>query len=151
MSSVPLLAGIGNRMRGDDCAGLLVADRVREIAAGSIEVRDLEGEPVDLVEALGCSEVVVVADATSRGVEPGTVLRLDVTEAPLDPGISPPSTHALGLAEPIELARGLGRLPASLVVWGIEGRDFAPGAPVSEEVARAAEQVARALVEELAP
>ena len=51
------------------------------------------------------------------------------------------STHGLGLAEAIELGRALGRLPARLVVYAIEGQGYATGAPLSPPVARAAEEV----------
>ena len=34
------------------------------------------------------------------------------------------STHALGLADAVELARSLGRLPQRVVVYGIEGAAF---------------------------
>src|SRR3954452_13627171 len=37
------------------------------------------------------------------------------------------STHDLGVAEAIELARAFGKLPPRLIVYGIEGRDFDEG------------------------
>jgi DNA-binding transcriptional LysR family regulator len=44
------------------------------------------------------------------------------------------STHAFGVAEAIELGRGLGNLPQYLVVYGIEGKNFAAGVGLSAEV-----------------
>ena len=46
-----LFIGIGNPLRGDDAAGLLAARALRERGAGGAEVRELEGEPVDLIDA----------------------------------------------------------------------------------------------------
>ncbi|MGA8805322.1 MAG: hypothetical protein WB866_11580, partial [Solirubrobacterales bacterium] len=37
------------------------------------------------------------------------------------------STHALGVADAVELARELDRLPARLAVYGIEGENFEAG------------------------
>ena len=54
------------------------------------------------------------------------------------------------LAETVELARALGRLPAQTVVYGIEGGSFAVGEPLTPEVAAAAVRVANAIREELA-
>jgi hydrogenase maturation protease len=59
------------------------------------------------------------------------------------------STHRLGLAEALELARALGRLPSSIVVHGIEGARFGPGLPLSPEVASATVRLAETLVAEL--
>ena len=38
------------------------------------------------------------------------------------------STHAFGVGDAVELARALGRLPRRVVVYGVEGADFAAGA-----------------------
>jgi hypothetical protein len=43
-----------------------------------------------------------------------------------------------GVAEAIELARALGALSRSLVVYGIEGKNFAAGVGLSYEVEKAA-------------
>ena len=51
------------------------------------------------------------------------------------------STHALGLAEAVELARSLGRLPRRVLVYGIEGASFAFGKGLSPEVEAAADRV----------
>jgi hydrogenase maturation protease len=60
------------------------------------------------------------------------------------------STHALDPAQAIELARALGRLPARLVVWGVEGRSFALGAPPSAAVLAGIERLIERLTAELA-
>ena len=52
------------------------------------------------------------------------------------------STHAFTVAQAIELARSLGRLPARLVVVGIEGRSFEAGAALGPAVAAAIEPAA---------
>src|ERR1035437_11103975 len=52
------------------------------------------------------------------------------------------STHHFGLAEAVELARVLDRLPPCLWIYGIEGRRFEQGSCPSPEVARAIEEVA---------
>ncbi len=131
--------GLGNAWRRDDAAGLEVARRLGG--------RALEGEPAGLIEALEGADEAVVVDAVSSGAPPGTVHRLEAGSSPLPAelfGVS--STHALGLAEAVELARALGRLPARVVVYGIEGADFAPGSGLSPEVAAAVDRV----VEEVA-
>ena len=138
------VVGVGNDMRGDDAVGLVVARNLRELLPEA-DVIERSGEPADLLEALGDGvEAVVLVDAVSSGAPPGEVHRVDATEAAL-PFAASASTHGLGLAETIELGRALGRLPARLLVYGIEGRTFEVGAPLSPEVARAAVAVAAEL------
>jgi hydrogenase maturation protease len=83
----------------------------------------------------------VVVDAVRSGAMPGTVSVLEVGPgaadlatlgARLDPG--PAGTHGFGLAGAIELSRALDRLPARVVVVGIEAVGFAHGAPLSQPV-----------------
>lgn len=142
MSSAPearrLVIGVGNAARGDDAAGLITARRL-----GGLEH---EGDPVALLEVWRDAEMAVVIDAVSSGVEPGTVHRFDATAAPLPAQVrGSSSTHALGLAEAIELGRTLGRLPRQLIVYGIEGERFEVGGELTPAVAAAVEAVATAL------
>lgn len=143
--------GVGNPWRGDDGAGLHAARRVRELAPDAVEVVELEGEPVSILDSFANAEAVIVIDALVAGYAPGTVHRIDATAAALPPRLARPSTHLLGLAEAIELGRALGRLPARLVVYGIEGERFETGGRPSPAIAAAVEEAASAIVAELAP
>jgi hydrogenase maturation protease len=132
------VVGLGNALRGDDAVGLTVARRLRELTP-ALDVLELSGEPAELLDALGDGvEQVVLVDAVSSGAPPGTVHRLDASEAALAVDACT-TTHGLGLAETIELGRALERLPSRLLVIGIEGRSFELGAPLSPDVARAAD------------
>jgi hydrogenase maturation protease len=130
----PLIVGLGNAARGDDAAGLLVAR-----AAGGIE---LEGDPSALIDLLDGAPEAIVIDAVRSGAAPGTVRRFDVGATALPAVRGSTSTHLVGLAEAIELARALGRLPPRVIVYGIEGERFDTGAPVSAAVAAAISRVA---------
>ena len=138
-----LLIGIGNELRGDDAAGLLVARALGERAPAGVEALELEGEPVDLIAAWEGAEAVVLADAAAPAGEPGRVRRFDLGAGPLPAALAGPSTHVLGLPEAIELARALDRLPDRLVAFAIEGAGFelgaGPGAAVRAAAARVAE------------
>ena len=127
----PLLIGVGNAWRGDDAAGLVLARRLGGLAH--------EGDGLALVDAWAGARHVVVVDAAASGAPPGTVHRFDAS-APLPARALRSSTHALGLAEAVELARALGRLPERLEVYAIEGADFAVGAGLTPAVAAAVEQ-----------
>ncbi|MBP2314798.1 hydrogenase maturation protease [Azospirillum soli] len=137
---IELVLGIGNRYRSDDAVGPVVADR---LAALGLPAREHSGEGAGLIEAWSGAGRVVVVDATQSGAPPGTVRRLDAGAEALPVGMFRYSSHRFGLAEAVETARALGRLPESLVIYGIEGRAFGFGEALSTEVAEAVEEVVR--------
>jgi len=133
-----LVIGVGNDLRGDDGAGLEVARRVRDRARGDgIEVRELGGDPTELLDVWPAWEAVVLVDTMRSGASTATIRRLDASRQPLPAqqrhGTS--STHGAGVAETIELARALGSLPARVIVYAVEGRRFDAGAGLSDELA----------------
>ena len=135
-----LIIGCGNPDRADDAAGLLVARRLRELG---VAAREHSGEALGLIEAWSGSDEVAVIDAVVSGAAPGAIGVWDARTVPLPDGAFRCSTHNLGLAEAIELARILGRLPPKLTLYGIEAERFDAGGPASPEVAAAVEQLAR--------
>jgi hydrogenase maturation protease len=140
-----IVIGVGNAWRGDDGAGLAVARRLRELAQSDVEVREVEGEATALMDAWSGDDRVVVVDAAQSGAVPGTVRHFDARTAPLPARFLRSSTHAFGVADAIELARALGRLPAALEVYAIEGAVFAAGDRLTPSVERAAEDLAAQL------
>ena len=131
-----IVIGVGNPSRGDDGAGLEVARRVR--SRGSYQVPGGSYELMDVWE--GADDVIVV-DAARSGSEAGTVHRFDAREQPLPGGILGTSTHSIGVADVIEMARSLGRLPERLVVYGIEVFGVSPGGQLTASVRRAVDRV----------
>ncbi len=140
---------VGNRWRSDDAVGLEVAARLRGTLPAGVELLEREGEPTALIDAWEGAGAVWLVDAVSSGAPPGTVHRLDAGERELPPEVFRTSTHHVGLAEAVELARVLGRLPARAVVFGIEGARFEVGEELSPSVAAAVEGVAATVREEV--
>jgi hydrogenase maturation protease len=108
----------------------------------------MDGDGARLIDAWEGAADVVVIDAVSSGAAPGTIHRLDVAEGPLPRRFFHNSTHLFGVAEAVETARALGRLPARLVIYGIDGRNFDFGEGLSPEVEAAATEVTRRLGDE---
>jgi hydrogenase maturation protease len=145
-----LVVGIGNELRGDDGAGLAAARLVRDRARGDgIDVRELPGEPAALLDAWLGRDAVVIADAMRSTAAPGTIHRLDAGSSPLPHReLGSPSTHGIGLHRTIELARSLKRLPATVIVYVVEGLRFDAGAGLSDEVRDAIPALADMVVRE---
>lgn len=141
-----VVIGVGNAWRRDDSAGLEVARRVRERAPAGVTV--LETEPTGIAGELAGVDAAFFADAVSSGMAPGTVHRLDAAADGLPRGALRASTHSVGVAEALELARALGTLPARVVVFGVEGRDFSAGEGLSPEVERGVAEAVEAVLRE---
>jgi hydrogenase maturation protease len=140
--------GVGNAYRGDDGVGLAVVRRLHGRVPGDVALLELEQEPTRLLDAWADVDVALVVDAAASGAPPGTAHRFDASDGPLPARVFRSSTHAFGVGEAVELARALGRLPERVVVFGVEGADFAAGTALSDPVAAAVEAVAAELEKE---
>ncbi len=138
--------GIGNTDRGDDGVGLVAAERLRALLPGSVRVHQHARDGASLISLWEPQDDVVLIDAVMSGAAPGTVHERDLIVSPLPDDISAVTTHSLGVREGVELARALGRLPASLRFIGIEGKDFSVGHDLSDPVRHALDEVIRVIV-----
>jgi hydrogenase maturation protease len=137
----PLVIGVGNPDRGDDAAGREAARRLRKHCGSHADVIELAGEATALMAAFEKAETVFIVDASVSGAPPGAVRRFDAVSAPLSRACFGVSSHGFGLCEALELARILDVLPSRCVVYAIEGSCFDQGAPLSEAVSRAVDEV----------
>jgi hydrogenase maturation protease len=146
---VVLVIGIGNPDRGDDGFGPAVARRLRGSVLFGVRILERSGDALALIEDWNGFSSVVLVDVVTPITEPGRVYRLDLTGSSLPIGVAPRSTHSFGVAEVVELARSLGRLPRYLAMYLVEGERFETGAPLSPAVAKAVVEVAELIVVEL--
>ena len=169
MSAPALVIGLGNPDRGDDAVGLHVARQVAALGMPGVAVMEAEGDMLALLDRwAGATRVLVVDAAMMRaavmptqpgsaemgsaameGAEPGRIHRLDPSLGPLPRDLALGSTHALGLADAVELARTLGLLPRRMAIYAIEAGGFDPGAALSPAVAAAAADATALIVAEL--
>jgi len=138
-----IVIGVGNDLRGDDAAGWEAVRRL--VPSPSLVLHEHGGDAPGLVSLWGPDDDVVVVDAVVSSDPAGTILEIDALAAPLPADVSWATTHGAGVAEGVELARALGLLPRSLVVVGVVARRFDLGAPMTPEVEKAVEEVARRL------
>jgi hydrogenase maturation protease len=136
-----LVIGVGNEFRQDDAAGIVIARELHKRGIAGLEIVEASGEGGGLIELFRNRESVVIVDAVRSGAEPGTLFEIDAHRDEIPTGLFNYSTHAFSVAEAVELARTLDALPAALMLFGIEGRDFGHGTDLSPPVADAVPNV----------
>lgn len=140
-----LVIGAGNDCRQDDGFGIAVAREMARRNLPGVRVLELSGEGGSILAALTGQEAVYLVDAVRSGAEPGDLHRLDAGEGPIPTDFFHYSSHDFAMAEALEMARVLGRLPAVTVVYGVEGEHFEHGiglsGPVQDQVPRVADRI----------
>lgn len=144
-----LVIGIGNLFRNDDAVGRQVARKLRGRLPHAVRILECGGETTELMAAWELADCVLVIDALCSGEAVGNVRRIDVSQHVLPANLKQTSTHALGLAEAIELARALDLLPEKFIVFGIEGEDFEHGQTLSPAVEEAIDRCCQLVDAEL--
>jgi len=128
--------GLGNSAMGDDGIGVEIAEilgRLPRRPGGSLEVINAAEDAVLAGSCVAEGKDVLLVDAVDMKSEPGTWRVFSAHDLPqgLDPAGC--STHALSLAEVIELARALG-CADRLRILGVQVGDVRPGRFLSRRV-----------------
>jgi|WetSurMetagenome_2_1015567.scaffolds.fasta_scaffold127281_2 hydrogenase maturation protease len=145
-----LIIGIGNDFRGDDGVGIVIASKLREHNIPGYEIIEYGGEGTGLVALWKGADKVIVIDATFSRAEPGKIYRFEIGKDVLPTNLfAGYSTHAIGLAEAIELSKTLDCLPRTLIIYGIEGKSYESGQGLTNEIAKSAELVISKILEEI--
>jgi len=146
------IIGIGSPA-GDDQAGWCVAHTLQrsdwpDHPSCQVSVIALDRPGTRLIRYLEGTDAAVLIDAMQGGREPGAIHRLD------DPALlgqdTLASSHGLGVASALELARALDLLPETLILYGIEIGDVSFNAAPSAAVRHAAAVVAAMIEAEVA-
>ena len=141
--------GIGQSLRRDDAAGLVVVKRWQELFPVHVRDSDLFVEWVELpgmalLDRLESIEQLLIVDAVQSGGQPGCLYRLSEIEvAAFVQGSD--SAHGWGIAETLALGRRIQpeRMPAFVDILGIEVKDVSFGEGLSAEVDAAIDAAAR--------
>lgn len=134
--------GVGNRMRGDDGVGSVIAERLQGLARGNLLVIDAETVPENYLGILLDSkpEVVLFIDAVDFGGEAGKWALVPLSVL----GDKVPTTHTVSLKL---LGQILESNSIECLLLAIQPKQIGFGAPMSEEVASAAERIVQMLVQ----
>ncbi len=149
MKNTTLVIGIGNRYRCDDALGCLVADELRKHDQEGIEVVEHNGQAASLMEQWQGYSRVIIVDLVVSEAASDTIHRINLRKQFLPTNFCAYSTHGIGVAEAIELARVLGVLPPHIILLGIEGKWFTASERLSTWLKQAAKILADRILDEI--
>lgn len=140
--SIPRVIGLGSH-HGDDQAGWLVIDRLRERLFPHERLNRIL-HPADLLEVAEKTDALIICDACAGE---GAAGKIDRWRWPAGPAVSTrhSGSHDLNLYEVLELGRQLDCLPESVEIWTIQGSMWMPGSQPSAAVQRAAGELAESV------
>ncbi len=145
-----LLVGIGNILMGDDGIGVRVVHEIdnRFRLPEGVEVLDGGTSGLELLSYFSGRENVIIVDAVRSGLPPGTVVRIEGEDVPAR-FMTKISPHQLGLSDVLAAATIAGKLPAKMVLFGIEPKRVELGLDISEEVGKNIGKLIDAVMQEL--
>ncbi|TWP54221.1 hydrogenase maturation protease [Lentzea tibetensis] len=140
-----LVAGVGNVLLGDDGFGCEVARRLCSLdVPEDVRVKDFGIRGVHLAyELLDGWDVLVLVDASPRGLEPGSVTVLEVDVSTVD--AAPLDAHDLDPDKVLGLLRALGGSVHRVLLVACEPADTSPHLGLSPAVEAAVEPALRAV------
>ncbi len=136
--------GLGSP-HGDDQIGWLAATRLHaECLPNFIPVSD-SSRLLDLLPR--CRKAILI-DACVAGKPAGSITRMVWPDPRIEVQHSH-STHGMSAAAALQMAEKLGRLPETVVLFGVEIVQSLPGSTASPEVRGAIPELAAGILEEL--
>jgi hydrogenase maturation protease len=138
-----LIAGIGNRLMGDDGFGPRVIDLLEGVTLPSnVDARDFATAGLTVTTELEKYDAVIFLDTINLMENPGELHVIDISEiGEIDDAMVKPraSLHDVGLPGLIRLSQAVGTIPPRVFLIGCEPKSIAQSLELSEEVRRASQ------------
>ncbi|MFZ0731146.1 MAG: hydrogenase maturation protease [Candidatus Sulfotelmatobacter sp.] len=146
-----LIGGVGNVLLGDDGVGPFVLRQLesRYSFADDIELIDLGTPALDLTHQIVGLRSLILIDSVASDDPPGTVLlyrKDDILRIAPAQRLDP---HSPALSECLMTAEMLGTSPQHVLLVGIVGENYEPGAPLSESVKNSIDRANEEILKEL--
>ena len=131
------ILGLGNLMRNDDAAGMLILDEIAKDGRFPADIRIIAGGTLglDLLHDLRDVTHLVTIDTVDIGAAPGTLSRFD-GDAMADLPTSK-SVHLLGFSDLINVMRLMDCAPQHMVLLGVQPDYTGWGTSLTAQVAAA--------------
>jgi hydrogenase maturation protease len=130
-----VIVGVGNLLLKDEGVGVHVAQELQKKGLPPlVEVHDGGVAGIGLLDFFQGASKVLLIDAASMNLDPGTVVRFTPDE--VAGKIAGPrfSAHEVGVLEVLDLAKALDQYPPEVVIFGIQPKEICWGTELSPEV-----------------
>jgi hydrogenase maturation protease len=148
-----IVVGIGNRLLGDEGAGLHIIDNLSRIPLPSnVNIIDCGCDLFDLMSSLNKPKKIIIIDAIRAGGKPGEIYRFDYSQlATMKEKIH--SAHQVTTMEVLRLLKSIYSVLANseIIVIGVEPKTLELGNNLSQEVEERIADVTRLVIEEISP
>ena len=146
-----LVAGIGNRLMGDDGFGPRVIDLLSEFdISESVDIRDFGTAGLTIATDLEEYDLVIFLDSADVEGEPGVLFKTEVAvEGDLDDmaEISRFSLHEVGLEGLLRFSKAIGTIPSKVILIACKPKVVEPSLEISPEVEEATRRVAEMVLD----
>jgi len=120
-----LVIGLGSPIMSDDAIGLVVSEKIENMALEGVETRQEAIGGLDIIPVLWGYRNAIIVDAIQTGqYEPGTVMIFDPED--FEPTVTNASAHDFNLATAMKIGRDMEpeEMPDRVVFVAIEAEDL---------------------------
>lgn len=146
-----IIAGVGNRLLGDEGLGLHIIDNLSQILMPSnVNIIDCGCDLFSLIPHLNKPQKIIVIDAIRAGGKPGEIYRLDYSELETR-GVKMRSSHQVGAIDALGLLKKIYPVLADceVVIIGLEPKIIELSTSLSEKVIESTADVLRLVFGEI--
>jgi len=146
-----IIAGVGNRLLGDESIGPHVIDKLLQMHIPSnVNIIDCGCDLLGLMSYLNKPQKIIIIDAIRAGGKPGEIYRFDYTELGTTQA-EMHSAHQVGAADALRLLTQIYPALANseITVIGIEPKAIELSTNLSEEVRESIAHVTRTVLDEI--
>jgi len=147
-----LVAGVGNRLMGDDGFGLRVVELLSSRSLPeNVDLKDLGTSGITATMEIEGYDLVIFLDSMKMAGDPGTIRQVevdvhDMTEQDVL-GLTEISLHEAGLEELIMFSKAIGTIPPRIILIGCKPKIILPGIELSDEVEQASHEAEKKVLE----
>jgi hydrogenase maturation protease len=145
-----VVIGVGNRLLKDEGVGIHVLQALeKETLPPDVHLFDGGICGIGLLDFFQGASKALLIDAADMNRKPGTILRFTPETLRAQAREIKFSTHDIGVAEVLELAKALGQSPEEVVIIGIQPKEIDWGTELTPEVQASIPKVLQIIREEI--
>ena len=147
-----LVAGVGNKLMGDDGFGPRVVELLSSRSLPeNVDLKDLGTSGITAAMEIEGYDLVIFLDSMKMEGDPGTIRQVeidvhDMTEQDVL-GLTEISLHEAGLEELIKFSKAIGTIPPRIILIGCKPKIIRPGIELSDEVEQASHEAEKKVLE----